>query len=82
MEKLEIEIRKFIGKASYDDFGQFIWGTDPRGGLQKIADLRGWGAIQNLFRNKDETIDLERAEAFQNALGEWIVDAINQKLAK
>lgn len=76
-------IKSFIGqKASYDDLGQFIWGVDKDGHHQKLADLRGWGAIQNLFRNTDGTIDLDAAGKFQEQLGEWIVDAINQKLKK
>jgi hypothetical protein len=51
-------------------------------GLQRIVDLRGWGAIQNLFLNKDGTIDTDSAAKFQDELGEWIVDAINEKMQK
>lgn len=39
-----------------------------------IADLRGWGNIHALIKIFSE------AEAFQDNLGEWIADAINQKL--
>ena len=76
-----MEIEKFIGeKAEYDDDGQYIWGVDKEGNHQKLADLRGWGAIQNLFKKYGGEIDLEKAEQFQKELGEWIADAINNKL--
>ncbi len=73
----------FIGeKAKYDKYGQFIWGVGKDGGHQKLADLRGWGAIQNLFLNMDKTIDFESATNFQDELGEWITSAINEKLER
>ena len=78
-----MEIGEFIGeKVIYDDCGQFIWGVSKEEGLQKIADLRGWGAIQNLFKTPDGNIDTIKAENFQDALGKWIVDAINEKLER
>lgn len=73
----------FIGeKAVYDEDGQFIWGVEKNGGYQKIADLRGWGAIQNLFKNPNGTIDEAAAMKYQDDLGKWIVDAINEKLER
>ncbi len=70
----------FIGThASYDKESQKIWGNNKEG-MQMIADLRGWGAIQNLFKNRDGSIRLDEAEKYQDDLGEWIADAINQKL--
>jgi hypothetical protein len=47
-----------------------------------IAEIRGWGAIQNMFINKDGSINFEDAEKFQDELGEFIADAINEKLMK
>lgn len=76
-----MKVLDFLGeKVTYDSYGQYIWGVHKDGHHQKIADLRGWGAIQNLFVNKDKTIDMESASKFQDEIGEWIVDAINQKL--
>lgn len=76
-------VTDFIGvKTTYDDECQIIWGVDKDGGLQNIADLRGWGAIQNLFVNKDKTIDQNAAASFQDELGKWIVEAINEKLER
>ena len=46
---------------------------------QRIADVRGWGAIQNLFMNNDY-IDLVSAEKFQDELGEFIAMSINEQL--
>lgn len=71
----------FIGpEVIYDPSGQIIWGKKEKGELQMIADIRGWGAIQNLFKRPDKSIDFEKASAFQDEVGEWIADAINQKL--
>jgi hypothetical protein len=70
----------FIGKeVEYDQYGgTYIWGNDGKDNLQMIIDvrLRGWGAIQHLFKTEEE------AEKFQDEVGEWIADAINQKLKK
>jgi hypothetical protein len=68
------------GKFTYDNNGQYIWLVQPNGNQQKIADIRGWGAIQNLFMDKKGKLDEKKAENFQDELGEWIVSAINEKL--
>lgn len=70
----------FIKKAKYDDYGQQIWGTDGDG-LQLIAEVRGWGAIQNLFK-KGKEFDLESAAEFQREVGKFIADAINEKIER
>jgi hypothetical protein len=41
-----------------------------------IVSIRGWGAIQNLFNSVDEQ------EEFQDELGKFIAEAINEKLQK
>ncbi len=79
-----VKITDFIGdKVWFDDGGAgYIWGEEKDGGCQMIGEVRGWGAIQNLFKNKDYSIDFKKAEDFQDALGHWIADAIQQKLEK
>jgi hypothetical protein len=80
-------IRDFIGNRVYYDEhgGGYIWGKTKDQGSQMIAQvdspqddyvlsIRGWGAIQNMIKNQED------AEKFQDYLGEWIADAINQKL--
>jgi polyhydroxyalkanoate synthesis regulator phasin len=77
------EIKNFIGVAKHDEFkGTYIWGVDKQGGNQMIAEVRGWGAIQNMFKNKDGSINFEDAEQFQDELGKFITEAINEKLNK
>jgi hypothetical protein len=73
-----MKVSDFIGqRAKYDDLGDgYIWGETKRDGLQMIAEVRGWGAIQNLFKTENE------AAKFQDEVGHWIADAINQKLTK
>lgn len=69
------QIKEFIGTAKFDENGGgYIWGIDDKGGMQMIAEVRGWGAIQNLFKTEKE------AAEFQDKLGKFIADAINYKL--
>ena len=73
-------IKEFIGdEVVYDKDGQRIW-AKQKDGLQVICDIRGWGAIQNLFKDEKGSIEEEKAEKFQDELGRWITDAINKKL--
>jgi hypothetical protein len=85
------EIKEFIGHAKYDKWGGgYIWGNNPKGNemiaqindlpdstyevVNEVLSIRGWGAIQNMFPTITE------AEQFQNELGQFITDAINEKL--
>lgn len=65
------KIINFVGKAKYERDAQFIWGVSNTGGMQMLLDVRGWGAIQNLFK------DAEEAAKFQDELGQFYADAIN-----
>ena len=70
------EVRKYLGeKVEYDEQGTQIW-AKTNGVLQHVADVRGWGAIQNMFKTGVE------AQEFQDAVGQFIVDAINEKLER
>jgi len=76
-------LKEFLkGKFVYDNYGQYIWLVQPDGNHQKIADLRGWGAIQNLFKEKDGRINMDAAADFQDELGQWYVNTLNEKLNK
>jgi hypothetical protein len=88
------EIKQFIGKeVKYDTYGGgYIWGKTNNGDemIAQVVDVndepnesekeipvisvRGWGAIQHLFKSYEEQ------EAFQDELGIFIQDAINEKL--
>lgn len=94
--KYSKEIKKFIGESvKYDEWGGgYLWGVGKKGEHQMIAvvvdvdepafegkepetpvvSIRGWGAIQNLLKTKEEQ------EQFQNELGIFIEEAINEKL--
>lgn len=75
--KLKPTIKTFInGPVSYDRSGQYFWVNDPKNGLQMLAELRGWGAIQNLFKSE------KGAEQFQDEIGEFIAAAINEKIER
>lgn len=79
-----MKIEQFIGdKVIYDNSGQQIYGVEKDGRLQLLIDLRAWGAIQQLHKKHPlGDIDYEAAASFQDELGAWIADAINNKLIK
>ncbi len=89
------ELKQFIGDyVEYNEHygGGYIWGKQiKKEGLELIAQVeesddpefqpenpivsvRGWGAIQHLFKTKKDQ------EEFQDELGKFIQDAINEKL--
>jgi len=87
------EIKKFIGQAKYDEWGGgYIWGNNPQGNqmiaqindmpdatyevVNEVLSIRGWGAIQHMFPT------IESAEEFQDELGRFIAEAINEKIEK
>ena len=76
-------IMDFIGDSvTFDEFGcEYLYGNS-KDGQQMIAEVRGWGAIQNLFKLKGGGIDNEKAEKFQNDLGKFIAEAITEKLQR
>lgn len=94
MERSELieVIKRFIGDSVYyDEYGGgYIWGVqnNRREGIQMIAQVedveeenavvsvRGWGAIQNL---KNLPCSPEK---FQDYLGEFIAEAINEKMER
>jgi hypothetical protein len=47
-----------------------------------LAEMRGWGHIQNMFRNEKDKIDVDAAAKFQDELGQWVAEAINEKMEK
>jgi hypothetical protein len=69
------DIREYVGKAMYDDAGQIIFRGADKDNLKQFLDIRGWGAIQNMFKTPEE------AEAFQDKVGQWVTDVINAKLS-
>ena len=67
-------IHQFIGEKVKYDTG-YIWGINKKGDYEMLVQ-RGWGAIQKLFKTQEE------AAKFQDDLGQWITDAINEKLKR
>lgn len=79
-----MKIIDFIGvKAEFDNGGQHIFGVNANQELQMIAEVRGWGAMQNMVKEENGGIfDIEKAYEFQDKLGEWIAEAITEKLER
>jgi hypothetical protein len=91
--KYKEELKKFIGHAKYDEWGGgYIWGNSKEGNqmiaqiddfpdktyevVNEVLSIRGWGAIQNMFPT------IKDASEFQDELGKFIADAINEKLER
>ncbi len=71
------------GKVTYDKFGgQYFWIAEPGGGSQMLAEMRGWGHIQNMFKLTGGKIDEEAAGKFQDEVGHFIAAAINEKIQR
>ncbi len=79
-----MEIKNLInGKVTYDKYGgQYFWINEPKGGTQMLAEMRGWGHIQNMFKDSKNNIDEDAAGKFQDAVGYWIAEAINEKMER
>ena len=68
----EPTVRSFLGKSvSYHPLGTCIM-TDDKNIM--ILDVRGWGEIQHLFDTN------AKSEYFQDQIGEFVTQAINEKL--
>lgn len=69
-------IEKWLKNVKYDQYGgTYIWNEDEKGGLQMVATVRGWGALQNEFKT-------EEAGKFQDEVGEFIAQAIREKVER
>jgi hypothetical protein len=73
------KVTDFItGKVTYDEFGgQYFWISNPKNnGQQMLGELRGWGHIQNMFKDQAD------AANFQDEIGRFVADAINEKIER
>lgn len=77
-----MEVTKLIrGKVKYDKFGgQYFWITEPNGGSQMLAEMRGWGRIQNMFPMTEQ--GQKDAAKYQDEIGDFIAEAINEKIER
>ena len=69
-------IEKWLSNVQYDKYGTHMWNVEQNDGMQMIADVRGWGAIQHLFKTEDE------ASKFQDEVGKFITEAIREKIER
>jgi hypothetical protein len=70
----------FRDGVRYNSEGTQIWAeekTEDAVYLHHVVDIRGWGEIQNLFN-----LDQKKAAEFQDEVGKFVAEAINEKLTK
>ena len=72
---LNSDIKDYIGESVYDGAGQIIFRGADKNDLKQFLDVRGWGAIQYMGFKTTEV-----AEAFQDKVGKWVSDVINNAL--
>ena len=72
------KVRDFIGKVSYqgDGLATYIWSKKKDGGRDLIAIVDGYDGIREMFKTDKEQ------DAFQDAMGEFIAEAINEKIQR
>jgi hypothetical protein len=68
-------IKEWLKDVYYDQCGQYLWAKHDDGN-QLIGEVRGWGALQNEFKTEIE------AEVFQDEVGKFIAEAINEKIQR
>lgn len=69
-------VAEWLSNVQYDkDGGYAIWNVEKED-MQMIADIRGWGRLQHKFKN------IEEAEKFQDEVGEFIAQAIREKVER
>jgi len=72
------EIVNFLGSASYqgDDLGTYLWANRPDGTRDII------GVVYGYRTEIEENEGVKKAEDFQDELGNFIAQAINDKIKK
>ena len=71
-----MNIKQWLSNVFYDEDSTYIWNGEDSGGLQMVADVRGWGRIQNEFKTEAEAAD------FQDKVGRFITEAIIEKIKR
>jgi len=75
--EVKMTLKEWLKDVYYAPFGQYLWSRqDEEGGSQMVGEIRGWGAIQQLFGTHKE------CEEFLDQIGKFIADAINEKVQR
>lgn len=70
------KVSEYIKGEVLYGYGTSIWfNVDKNGGVQKVLDIRGWGHLSTTMGDSE-------AEKFQDEIGEFVAEAINEKLKK
>ena len=72
-----MKIEKWLSNVEYDQYGgTYIWNKEKDDSVEMVATIRGWGALQNEFKTQEE------AGKFQDEVGEFIAQAIREKVER
>lgn len=73
---MSLTIRKWLSNIYYNKEDQRIYSKNMEDKSQIILDVKGWGRLQNEFETEEE------AAKFQDEIGEFVADAIRQKIMR
>ena len=72
-----MKIEQWLSNVYYSEYGTHIWNAETEDSEHQIvADIRGWGRLQNEFESEEESWK------FQDEIGRFITDAIKEKIAR
>lgn len=69
-------VKEWLSNVKYDKFGTYLWSDGKDGGSEMVAQVRGWGSLQYEFKTQEE------AKKFQDEVGEFIAQAIREKVER
>ena len=76
-------VKKYIGKKTvFYPNGTHIWGVDEKGGHLPLLEIKFGKVIQDAFTTPKGDLNEMAMQSFQNRIGEFIMDSINEKLAR
>lgn len=69
-------LKEWLKDVYYDEYGQYLWSKNDNDESQMIGEIRGWGALQYEFETEEDAIK------FQDEVGKFIAEAINEKIQR
>lgn len=75
-----MNIKRFInGRVIYDEEEHKLWIVEPSGNHKQLTKIDSFSNVRNMFVTPSRN-DEYGAVKYQDDLGKWISDAINEKI--
>ena len=76
-----MKVNQLFIKAKYSKKDKVVYGINKNKKLIPILSVRAWEEIQTLFMISDTKYNYDKAVKYQDKLGKFIADAINEKIS-